>query len=142
MRAKTVNVIMTDTFEGKGTPEDPMGTIRRYWTLEGELIAENLYLGECVKPKIKQRKIHKNIEGLRQEEQGPEQLVNQIDKLIMDEYEKIRETSENYSDLKESCKKRSREIGYRHSELGGYIDRKFAEFVKEDLKNKKVEDRA
>ena len=41
MRAKTVNVIMTDTFEERNT-EDPMGTIRRYWTLEGELIAENL----------------------------------------------------------------------------------------------------
>ena len=138
MRAKTVNVIMTDTFEGKGTPEDPACTMRRYWTLEGDLIAENVYLGECAKTKIKQRKIHKNTDGLHREEHDPDQLVSQINKLILDEYKKIRETSESYSDLKENCKKKSHEIGYRYSELGEYVDRKFAEFVKEDLKNKKV----
>lgn len=48
--AKIVEVIMTETVEGKGTPESPVCQKRRYWTKDGMLIAEMIWLGEKVKP--------------------------------------------------------------------------------------------
>lgn len=53
MKAKIVNVIMTENTEGKGTTESPVCVMRRYWTLEGVLIAEHIYMGDAVKPKIR-----------------------------------------------------------------------------------------
>lgn len=46
MKAKIVKVIRTDTVEGKGTEESPVCSVRRYWTLEGELISEQILMGE------------------------------------------------------------------------------------------------
>ena len=46
MKAKIVKVIRTDTAEGKGTEESPVRSVRRYWTLEGELISEQILMGE------------------------------------------------------------------------------------------------
>lgn len=48
MRAKIVSVIVTDTPEGKGTPEDPVCMIRRYWTTDGKLISKQIYMEEGV----------------------------------------------------------------------------------------------
>lgn len=39
-------LIRTDTAEGKGTEESPVRSVRRYWTLEGELISEQILMGE------------------------------------------------------------------------------------------------
>lgn len=46
MKAEIVKVIRTDTAEGKGTEESPVCSVRRYWTLEGELISEQILMGE------------------------------------------------------------------------------------------------
>lgn len=46
MKAEIVKVIRTDTVEGKGTEESPVCSVRRYWTLEGELISEQILMGE------------------------------------------------------------------------------------------------
>lgn len=40
MKAKEVKVIRTETVEGKGTKEDPVRTVIRYWAKNGELIGE------------------------------------------------------------------------------------------------------
>lgn len=61
MKAKIVEVIMTENVEGKGTPESPVHTMRRYWTLDGELIAENIYQGELVKTKIRSSKVSERL---------------------------------------------------------------------------------
>ena len=45
MKAEIVKVIRTDTVEGKGTEESPVCSVRRYWTLEGELISEQILMG-------------------------------------------------------------------------------------------------
>ena len=50
--AKIVEVIMTENIEGKGTPESPVCQTRRYWTKDGMLIAEMIWLGEGVKPEF------------------------------------------------------------------------------------------
>lgn len=52
MKVKVVEVIMTDSVEGKGTEESPVCVMRRYWTLEGKLISEQLYVGENAEPII------------------------------------------------------------------------------------------
>ncbi len=57
MKAKIVEVIMTDTTEGKGTPESPVHIMRRYWTLDGELISEEVYRGDCAKTKLRSPKV-------------------------------------------------------------------------------------
>ena len=46
MKAEIVKVIRTDTAEGKGTEESPVRSVRRYRTLEGELISEQILMGE------------------------------------------------------------------------------------------------
>ena len=46
MKAEIVKVIRTDTVEGIGTEESPVCSVRRYWTLEGELISEQILMGE------------------------------------------------------------------------------------------------
>lgn len=38
--AKVIQVIITESLEGAGTPEDPCRTQYRIWSLEGILIAE------------------------------------------------------------------------------------------------------
>ena len=42
----------TDTVEGKGTKESPVCSVRRYWTLEGELISEQILTGEIAEKKM------------------------------------------------------------------------------------------
>lgn len=39
--AKVIQVIVTDSLEGTGTADDPCRTQVRYWSLEGELLAES-----------------------------------------------------------------------------------------------------
>lgn len=46
MKAEIVKVIRTETVEGKGTEESPVCSVRRYWTLEGKLISEQILMGE------------------------------------------------------------------------------------------------
>lgn len=53
MKVKIVEVIRTDSTEGRGTPECPVHIMRRYWTMDGELISEEVYRGDCVKTKLK-----------------------------------------------------------------------------------------
>ena len=53
MKAKIVNVIMTENTEGEGTTESPVCAMRRYWTLEGVLIAEHIYVGDAISHKIR-----------------------------------------------------------------------------------------
>ena len=57
MKAKIVEVIMTENVEGKGTPESPVHTMRRYWTLD----AENIYQGKLVKTKIRSSKVSERL---------------------------------------------------------------------------------
>ncbi len=52
MKAEIVKVIRTDTVEGKGTKESPVCSVRRYWTLEGELISEQILTGEIAEKKM------------------------------------------------------------------------------------------
>ena len=40
MRAEIVEVIRTETVEGKGIEKDPVRTVVRYWDKDGKLIAE------------------------------------------------------------------------------------------------------
>ncbi len=44
-----VQVIRTETVEGDGKKESPVHSVERYWTLEGELLAEKVYMGKDVK---------------------------------------------------------------------------------------------
>lgn len=37
--AKVIQVIVTEALEGRGTNDDPCFTQRKYWTLDGELLA-------------------------------------------------------------------------------------------------------
>lgn len=37
--AKVIQVIVTEALEGSGTEEDPCFTQRKYWGLDGELLA-------------------------------------------------------------------------------------------------------
>lgn len=46
MKAKMVQVIRTETVEGDGKKESPVHSVERYWTLEGELLAEKVYMGK------------------------------------------------------------------------------------------------
>ena len=46
MKAKLVQVIRTETVEGDGKKESPVHNVERYWTLEGELLAEKVYMGK------------------------------------------------------------------------------------------------
>ena len=46
MKAKLVQVIRTETVEGDGLKESPVHSVERYWTLEGELLAEKVYMGK------------------------------------------------------------------------------------------------
>lgn len=46
MKAEVVQVIRTETTEGKGTKESPICRMTRYWTLDGELLSEKLHMGE------------------------------------------------------------------------------------------------
>ena len=52
MKAEIVKVIRTETVEGKGTEESPVCSVRRYWTLEGELISEQILTGEIAEKKM------------------------------------------------------------------------------------------
>lgn len=38
--ARVIQVIVTESLEGTGTEDDPCRTQVRYWSLEGELLAE------------------------------------------------------------------------------------------------------
>jgi hypothetical protein len=49
VEAKLVQVIRTETVEGDGKKESPVHSVERYWTLEGELLAEKVYMGKDVK---------------------------------------------------------------------------------------------
>lgn len=40
MKVKEVKVIRTETVEGKGTKEDPVRTVVRYWTKDGDMLVE------------------------------------------------------------------------------------------------------
>jgi len=46
VKAKLVQVIRTETVEGDGKKESPVHSVERYWTLEGELLAEKVYMGK------------------------------------------------------------------------------------------------
>lgn len=50
MKAEVVQVIRTETVEGKGTKESPICRMIRYWTLDGTLLSEEPYMGEGVRP--------------------------------------------------------------------------------------------
>ena len=52
MKAEIVKVIRTDTVEGNVTKESPVCSVRRYWTLEGELISEQILTGEIAEKKM------------------------------------------------------------------------------------------
>lgn len=41
MRAEIVEVIKTETVEGKGTTDDPVRNVVRYWDKDGTLIFES-----------------------------------------------------------------------------------------------------
>lgn len=62
MKAKIVNVIMTESTEGKGTTESPVCVMKRYWTLEGVLIAEHIYMGDTVSPKIRNSEASEHLQ--------------------------------------------------------------------------------
>ena len=49
MKAKLVQVIRTETVEGDEKKESPVHSVERYWTLEGELLVEKVYMGKDVK---------------------------------------------------------------------------------------------
>ncbi len=46
-----VQVIRTETVEGDGKKESPVHSVERYWTLDGELLFEKVYMGNGVKNK-------------------------------------------------------------------------------------------
>ena len=65
--------------------------------------------------------------------QNQEPIVFQINKIIQDEYEKLKAISKNYAELKRNCKKRSNEIAYRHAEIGRCVKKKFESCLERDL---------
>lgn len=40
--ARVISVIETTALEGSGTEDDPAGVQKRYWSLQGELLAEGV----------------------------------------------------------------------------------------------------
>lgn len=69
--------------------------------------------------------------------QNQEPIVFQINKIIQDEYEKLKSISKNYVELKRNCEKRSNEIAYRHAEIGRCVKKKFADCLEKDLEELK-----
>ena len=65
--------------------------------------------------------------------QNQDPIVFQVNKIIQDEYEKLKAISKNYAELKRNCKKRSNEIVYRHAEIGRCVKKKFADCLEKDL---------
>lgn len=47
MKLKIVEVIRTETVEGKGTKDDQVRTVVRYWDKNGTLIAEKIQNESC-----------------------------------------------------------------------------------------------
>lgn len=45
-KAQLVKVIVTENVEGKGTQESPVRIMKRYWTLDGKLLSEQIYHGD------------------------------------------------------------------------------------------------
>lgn len=41
IRAEIVKIICVSVAKGDGTENNPVRTVKQYWTLEGDLIAEN-----------------------------------------------------------------------------------------------------
>lgn len=70
-----------------------------------------------------------NLEQL----QNQEPIVFHINKIIQDEYEKLKAISKNYEELKQNCRKRSNEIAYRHPEIGRCVKKKFESCLEKDL---------
>lgn len=65
--------------------------------------------------------------------QNQDPIVFQVNKIIQDEYEKLKAISKNYAELKRNCKKRSNEIVYRQAEIGRCVKKKFADCLEKDL---------
>lgn len=40
--AKVIQVIVTESLEGRGTADSPYRVIKQYWSLDGELLANDL----------------------------------------------------------------------------------------------------
>ena len=70
-----------------------------------------------------------NLEQL----QNQEPIVFHINKIIQDEYEKLKAISKNYAELKQNCRKRSNEIAYRYPEIGRCVKTKFESCLEKDL---------
>lgn len=70
-----------------------------------------------------------NLEQL----QNQEPIVFHINKIIQDEYEKLKAISKNYAELKQNCRKRSNEIAYRYPEIGRCVKKKFESCLEKDL---------
>lgn len=70
-----------------------------------------------------------NLEQL----QNQEPIVFHINKIIQDEYEKLKAISKNYVELKRNCRKRCNEIAYRHPEIGRCVKKKFESCLEKDL---------
>lgn len=39
--AKVISVVVTEAIAGRGTDEDPVRTVKQYWSFEGDLLAIN-----------------------------------------------------------------------------------------------------
>lgn len=160
MQAKVVEVIRTDTVEGEGTEESPVCKMRRYWTLEGELISEQIYAGEgarAISETVADQQLHKpnqhrkgrqgetgREDSVESEEkkvaykklertQQHEPIVQKIEEMIQEEYDTIKADSKNYAEVVRKYKKRSAEIAYRYPDIGRCMRKKFEECFEKDM---------
>lgn len=95
MKAKVVQVIRTETVEGKGTKESPICRMTRYWTLDGELLSEEpLYEAKNVRTKEEQEEKDTTREYPGNRLKYPvNRLSIGLDQFI--EYKKIMEQAKN-----------------------------------------------
>lgn len=62
MSARLIQVIETSIARGKGTEEDPVRTVRQYWSADGKLLAEDDPEHKPVMRKSQADKLMKNLD--------------------------------------------------------------------------------
>ena len=71
------------------------------------------------------------LEMLRNEDP----LIKTIRAMVVEEYERLKKESKNYSELKKKCSQRYKEIIYRDKLLGMLVKEIFEKQIKKDLGN-------
>lgn len=65
--------------------------------------------------------------------QNEEKIIFQIKEVIRTEYNHLKKDCKNYGEIQKKCTKRSKEISYRHAEIGQCVQKVFKECLEKDI---------